>query len=343
MAKIATIPTEKNIKKVQVIFAAIIKKADQPSILVRHWSNYQAARLATAYQKLMQEASFLLCNFYTKKKSYNFHCQNQLYKLFKLLKRIVLTTRYMLSTDILIAPPAKSKAVLISDTRGLVESYPSVPITIDCVIFGFEENELRVLLIRSDLKCYTGKWSLLGDIVGATEELDEAADRVLQQRTGMNDVFLQQVKTFGSPGRHPGGRVITVAYCSLLNIRHHELKIYDNELHWHTVKTLNNMAFDHQEVIDECYQWLQKRIQEHPLAFNLLPEKFSLRELQNLYEAILGVELDRRNFRKKFFSMDFLIDMEEYEENVPHRPGKLYKFNFEKYELNKKKWFGIDF
>lgn len=249
----------------------------------------------------------------------------------------------MFNTDILIAPPTKPKPVLISDAKGLVESYPSVPITIDCVIFGFEENELRVLLIRSDLKCYTGKWSLLGDIVGETEELDEAAYRVLQQRTGMTDVFLQQVKTFGSPNRHPGGRVITVAYCSLLNIRHHELKMYDNELHWHTVKTLDNMAFDHQEVINESYQWLQKRIQEHPVAFNLLPEKFSLRELQNLYEAILGVELDRRNFRKKFFSMDFLIDMDEFEENVPHRPGKLYKFNFEKYELNKKKWFGIDF
>lgn len=232
---------------------------------------------------------------------------------------------------------------LIADSKGLVNSYPAVPITVDCVIFGFEENELKVLLIRSDLQAFKGKWSLLGDIVRDVEELDEAAYRVLQQRTGMTDVFLEQVKAFGGIHRHPGGRVITIAYCSLLNIRHHELKILDNELHWHNVKNLGDMAFDHQEIIDECYRWLQKRIQEHPLAFNLLPEKFSLRELQNLYEAILGVELDRRNFRKKFFSMDFLIDLEEYEENVPHRPGKLYKFNFEKYEKNKRKWFAIDF
>jgi 8-oxo-dGTP diphosphatase len=159
----------------------------------------------------------------------------------------------------------------------------------------------------------------------------------------MNNVFLEQVKTFGSPQRHPGGRVITIAYCSLLNIHHHELKIYDNELHWHNAKNLENMAFDHKLIVDECYEWLQKRIQEHPLAFNLLPEKFSLRELQNLYEAILGVGLDRRNFRKKFFAMDFLIDVDEFEENVPHRPGKLYKFNFDKYEKNKRKWFAIDF
>ncbi len=233
--------------------------------------------------------------------------------------------------------------ILIDDPTRLVSSYPAFPITVDCVIFGFEENELKVLLIRSDLKYFECKWSLLGDVLRETEELDDAAYRILQQRTGMTNVFLEQVKTFGSPARHPGGRVITIAYCSLLNIRHHELKIYDNELHWHNVKNLSDMAFDHHPIVDECYQWLQKRIQEHPLAFNLLPEKFSLRELQNLYEAILGVELDRRNFRKKFFAMDFLIDLDELEENVPHRPGKLYKFNFDKYEKNKRKWFAIDF
>ncbi len=249
----------------------------------------------------------------------------------------------MNKTDVVSPLYRRRNGTLIADAKALVASYPSVPITVDCVIFGFEENELKVLLIRSDLQCFEDKWSLLGDIAGEKEELEQAAYRVLQQRTGMTDVFLEQVKTFGGPERHPGGRVITIAYCSLLNIRHHELKIYDNELHWHKVKNLANMAFDHQMIVDECYQWLQKRIQEHPLAFNLLPEKFSMRELQNLYEAILGVELDRRNFRKKFFTMDFLVDMDEFENNVPHRPGKLYKFNFEKYEKNKRNWFAIDF
>jgi 8-oxo-dGTP diphosphatase len=249
----------------------------------------------------------------------------------------------MASNDMLTPLARIRNGVLIPDPERLVDSYPSFPITVDCVIFGFEENELKVLLIRSDLQFFEGKWSLLGDIVRETEELEHAAYRVLQQRTGMNNVFLEQVKTFGSPQRHPGGRVITIAYCSLLNIHHHELKIYDNELHWHNAKNLENMAFDHKLIVDECYEWLQKRIQEHPLAFNLLPEKFSLRELQNLYEAILGVGLDRRNFRKKFFAMDFLIDVDEFEENVPHRPGKLYKFNFDKYEKNKRKWFAIDF
>jgi 8-oxo-dGTP diphosphatase len=237
----------------------------------------------------------------------------------------------------------RTEGKLIDDPRKLVASYPAVPITTDCAIFGFEDNELKVLLIRSDLQFFEGKWSLLGDVVRETEELESAAYRVLQQRTGMDDVFLEQVKTFGGPNRHPGGRVITVAYCSLLNIKHHQLKIHDNELHWHNVNQLCDMAFDHKEIIEVCYEWLQKKIQEQPLAFNLLPEKFSLRELQNLYEAILGVTLDRRNFRKKFFTMDFLIDVDEFEEDVPHRPGKLYKFDFKKYEQNKRKWFGIDF
>jgi len=232
---------------------------------------------------------------------------------------------------------------IIKDAKKLVESYPRVPITVDCVIFGFDENELKVLLIRSDLDMYRNKWSLLGDFAADNEILDDAAYRVLKERTGMEDVYLAQVKTFSRPNRHPGGRVLTVAYCSLLNIEHHQLKKMDNELHWHVVKTIKDMAFDHKEILDECYAWLQKRIQEHPLGFNLLPEKFSLRELQNLYEAILDIKMDRRNFRKKFFAMDFLIDTGEYEDDVPHRPGKLYKFDFNKYKHTKKKWSGIDF
>jgi len=218
-----------------------------------------------------------------------------------------------------------------------------IALSVDCVIFGFDENKLKVLLIRSDLKKYKSKWSLLGDLVGNQEDLDAAAYRILKQRTGLDDLYLEQVQTFGTVGRHPAGRVVTVTYCSLINIRHHKLKILDNELHWHDVLSVTDLAFDHQEIFETCYQWLQKRIQEHPLGFNLLQKKFSLRDLQNLYEAILNTKMDRRNFRKKFFSMDFLIDIDEMEQDVPHRPGKLYKFNYEKFERKKKKWVGIDF
>jgi len=247
--------------------------------------------------------------------------------------------------DLYVVPPAAdSNNNLIKDVYKLVESYPRVPITVDCAIFGFDNNELKILLIRSDIEMYRGKWSLLGDFAHDDEELDDAAYRVLRERTGMDDVFLEEVKTFSKPNRHPGGRVLTVAYCSLLNTEHHDLKILDNELHWHDIKNVTDLAFDHQQIFDSCLRQLQKRVQEHPLGFNLLPKKFSLRELQNLYEAILGVRMDRRNFRKKFFSMGLLEDTGEYEADVPHRPGKLYKFNYEKYQQKeRKKWFGIDF
>ncbi len=224
-----------------------------------------------------------------------------------------------------------------------VQSINRVALSIDCVIFGFDENKLKVLLIRSDLKKYKSNWSLLGNLVKPDEDLDTAAYDILKQRTGLSDVYLEQVHTFGEVNRHPAGRVVTVAYCSLINIQHHQLKILDNEIHWHDVENVTDLAFDHQQIFETCYSWLQRRVLEHPLALSLLPNKFSLRELQNLYEAILNIKLDRRNFRKKFFSMDFLIDIEEQEQNVSHRPGKLYKFDYDKYEKRKKTWSGIDF
>jgi 8-oxo-dGTP diphosphatase len=239
----------------------------------------------------------------------------------------------------MVAPSKNIKTILKE-----LESEGLIGISVDCVIFGFDENELKVLLIKSDLKNFEGKWSLLGDLIDRKETLDDAAYRILKVRTGLNDVYLEQVHTFSALNRHPAARVITVAYCSLINVQHHELKITEHELHWHSITNLKNMAFDHETILHTCYQWLQKRVQEHPLGFSLLPKKFSLRELQNLYEAILGVSLDRRNFRKKFFSMDFLIDTDEYETDVPHRPGKLYKFNYEKYrQKEKKNWTGIEF
>jgi 8-oxo-dGTP diphosphatase len=227
--------------------------------------------------------------------------------------------------------------------RSEVENINHIGLSVDCVIFGFDENKLKVLLMRSDLKKYQSKWSLLGDLVKPDEDLDAAAYRILKQRTGLDDVYLEQVHSFGKINRHPGGRVVTVAYCSLINIQHHKLKILDNELHWHDVASVKDLAFDHKRIFDLSLQRLQKRVQEHPLGFSLLPNKFSLRELQNLYEAILSIKLDRRNFRKKFFAMNFLVDMDEIEQNLPHRPGKLYKFDYDKYEKNKKKWSGIDF
>jgi 8-oxo-dGTP diphosphatase len=211
------------------------------------------------------------------------------------------------------------------------QDYFRIALSVDCVIFGFEENELKVLVIKCNIKEYKGKWSLLGDLVKPDEDIDAASYRILKGRTGLNDVYLEQVRSFGKPNRHPAGRVITIAYFSLVNIKNHELKLADNELHWHPVNDIVDMAFDHKEILHSCLEQLREKIEDHPLVFNLLPEKFSLRELQCLYEAILNTKLDRRNFRKKFFVMDWLTDLNELEEDVPHRPGKLYQFNKEKF------------
>ena len=203
--------------------------------------------------------------------------------------------------------------------------YFKIAVSVDCVIFGYENKELKVLLIKSDLKEFNEMWSLLGDLVRPDEDLENAAYRVLRERTGLDDVYLQQVHTFGETNRHPSGRVITTAYYSLINNKHHKLKLTHNELHWHKVSDIKKLAFDHKKILDTSLELLREQVMEHPIIFNLLPEKFSLRELQDLYQAILGVALDRRNFRKKIAHKDWLVDLDEMENNVPHRPGKLYK------------------
>ncbi len=203
--------------------------------------------------------------------------------------------------------------------------YFNIAISVDCVIFGYDEKELKVLLIKSDFEEFSGLYSLLGDLIRTDEDLDAASYRILKERTGMDDVYLKQVQAFGSIGRHPSGRVITITYYSLIDIKHHKLRLTHNELHWHSVNEIKKLAFDHKAILDTCMRRLRQQIVEHPVVFNLLPEKFSLRELQELYQAILGIELDRRNFRKKISLKDWLVDINEMEDDVPHRPGKLYK------------------
>ncbi|MGQ0740502.1 MAG: NUDIX hydrolase [Bacteroidota bacterium] len=202
--------------------------------------------------------------------------------------------------------------------------YFNIAISVDCVIFGFDEKELKVLLIRSDLEEFSGLHSLLGDLIRPDEDLETASYRILKERTGLDDVYLEQVQTFGSINRHPSGRVITITYYSLIDVKHHKLKLSHNELGWHPVSKIKKLAFDHKLILDTCLRRLQQQIMEHPVVFNLLPEKFSLRQLQELYQSILGTELDRRNFRKKISVKDWLQDMDEMENDVPHRPGKLY-------------------
>lgn len=206
--------------------------------------------------------------------------------------------------------------------------------TVDNVIFGFDEGDLKVLLIKRGEEPYAGKWALPGYFVYPNEELDRAAIRVLEELTGIRNVYLEQVKTFGKVNRHPFGRVITIAYLSLIKISRYTIQPASIALKakWHSVSEVKELAFDHMDILQACFNQLKKSVRSRPIGYQLLPMKFTLTQLQHLYEAILETDLDKRNFRKKILSMDLLIDLQEFQEGVAHRPAKLYQFDRKKYE-----------
>jgi 8-oxo-dGTP diphosphatase len=205
-------------------------------------------------------------------------------------------------------------------------------LTVDNVIFGFDEADLKVLLIQRGTEPYRDLWALPGD-------LDTAAERVLKELTGLERVYLEQVRTFGAVNRHPLGRVATVAYFSLVKINRYEVTpaSFAQKAKWHSVAQIRELAFDHNTILEACFSALKQRVRVRPIGFELLPPKFTLTELQHLYEAILQPnspdgKLDKRNFRKKILAMEFVVDLNESQENVAHRPARLYEFDRAKYE-----------
>jgi 8-oxo-dGTP diphosphatase len=218
-----------------------------------------------------------------------------------------------------------------------VESFFKSAFSVDNVIFGFDGGDLKVLLIQRGAAPYKGRWALPGDLVYPNEDLDTAAERVLEQLTGLRDVYLEQVKTFGAVDRHPIGRVITVAYFSLINIGNYAVTpaSFAQSAKWHSLSQVGELAFDHNEILESCVARLKQKVRTEPIGFELLPEKFTLTALQQLYESILNLSagrgLDKRNFRKKILSMNLLVECSELQEGVAHRPAKLYRFDSERY------------
>ena len=208
--------------------------------------------------------------------------------------------------------------------------------SVDNIIFGFDEGELRVLLIKRGLAPYEGQWALPGDLTYPHEDIDDAANRILLELTGLKEVYLEQVKAFGAPDRHPLGRVITLAYYSLVRIKRYRLTpaSFAQQAEWHPLEAARALplAFDHRQILDACFERLRQRVRTRPVGFELLTPKFTLTELQQLYEAILGNPLEKRNFRKKLLATGLLIDLDETQEGVAHRPAKLYRFDWEKYK-----------
>lgn len=228
---------------------------------------------------------------------------------------------------------------------GSFQGYFKSAFSVDNVIFGFDGADLRVLLIKRAFEPFFGYWALPGDLVYPHEDLDEAVQRVLTELTGLKEVFVEQVKTFGEVDRHPDGRVITIAYYSLIDIRRYTPSpdaAFASSFKWHTVRDVKELAFDHMKILEACYERLKQKVRSQPIGFELLPDKFTLSQLRQLYEAILEQPLDKRNFRKKILSMNLLIDLNETQQGVAHRPAKLYRFDFKKYKELIAKGFNFD-
>jgi 8-oxo-dGTP diphosphatase len=241
-------------------------------------------------------------------------------------------------------------------------------VSVDCVIFGFDKSGLRVLLNQIDKEAlrrtlpeqasseqirqlyekhpvFTSDnyWSLFGGHVPEAQDLDEFAKNLLYQATGMTDVYLQQINAFGSLQRVPYVRVITIGYYSLINPDYYLLKQSNiaKSLQWFNLNELPALCFDHEQIIQHALQKLRQEVMYHPVGFHLLPDKFTLTEIQSLYEVILNKKMDTRNFRKKLAKMKLLVDSGEKQQNVAHRAAKLYQFDIQVYEKLKEE--GLNF
>lgn len=214
-----------------------------------------------------------------------------------------------------------------------INAHHKTALSVDCVIFGYDESDLKVLLIECNMPPYEGKYSFVGAVMNPEESLDMAASRILKERTGLENVFLKQFHTFGDLNRHPLGRVVTVAYYSLIQIAdYNPVDIQSRHLQWVSINEIKDLAFDHNTILDFAVNRLKKELRESPIGFNLLPAKFTLKQLQNLYEVVMGITLDKRNFRRKLLSLDILLDLKESQTSVAHRPAKLYSFDYKSYE-----------
>lgn len=217
--------------------------------------------------------------------------------------------------------------------------YPRAALTVDCVVFGFDDGELKVLLIERALEPFKGRWALPGGFVHVNETLDAAARRELEEEAGLKDVFLEQLRTFGAVDRDPRERVVSVAYYALVKLAAHETRAATDaaDARWFPISKVPQLAFDHADILATALTRLKGKVRYEPVGFELLPPKFTLSELQHLYEAVLETELDKRNFRKKVLGFGLLVPLRETRMTGRHRPAQLFRFDADKYERLRKK------
>jgi 8-oxo-dGTP diphosphatase len=222
--------------------------------------------------------------------------------------------------------------------------YPRPAVTTDCVIFGFDGHDLNILLIERGIEPYKGRWALPGGFVKMDESTEEGALRELEEETGVKNVFIEQLYTFSDPDRDPRGRVISVAYFALVKSTGINVVGGDDAsaARWFPIHEIPSLAFDHDMILRVAHQRLKAKIRYQPIGFELLNEDFTIPELQSLYEAVLDVQFDRRNFNRKIVSLDILIPLDKKDSGVPHRGARYFKFDNQKYTELVKRGFNFE-
>jgi 8-oxo-dGTP diphosphatase len=218
-------------------------------------------------------------------------------------------------------------------------------ITIDCVIFGFDKGSLEVLLVQHGEGISKGKWGLPGGWIYKKESTDNAAHRLLNELTGLDNIYLEQLKAFGDPDRFPLRRVITIGYYALVKREDYNIKagFTASDAKWYKINSIPDLIYDHNEILSYSLQHLRNRVRQAPIGFNLLPEKFTLLQLMHLYEEVLGIEMDKSNFRRKILHMKLLVALDEKQQDVSHRAAKLYQFDSAIYKKLTEKGFNFEF
>ncbi len=221
--------------------------------------------------------------------------------------------------------------------------YPRPALTVDCVVFGLDEEDLKVLLIQRANDPYANRWALPGGFVDLDETCEDAARRELGEETGLEDVFLEQLYTFSDVERDPRERVVSVAYYALVRLHDHRVGAATDarDAAWFAVSEVEGLAFDHDRILDVALTRLRGKVVYQPIGFELLPPKFTLSMLQRLYETVLERPLDKRNFRKKVLGMGVLIELDEVEKDVAHRAARLYRFDRRRYRQLVKQGFSF--
>jgi 8-oxo-dGTP diphosphatase len=222
--------------------------------------------------------------------------------------------------------------------------YPRPAVTVDAVVLALDEGDLKVLLIKRGVAPFAGKWALPGGFVRMEETLEAAVRRELKEEAGLADIYLEQLYTFGEPGRDPRGRTVSVAYYGLVKRAEHRPSAATDaaDAGWFAVAELPGLAFDHAKIVAAAVKRLKGKVRYQPIGFELLPRKFTLSELQHLYEVVLERALDKRNFRKKILAMGLLVDTGEMEKEVAHRAARLFAFDQKKYAALERRGFNFE-